>query len=76
MYTNFHLKENFVGPSLYLRIALTLQGGGSYKLKLHKNQTIYFFIYLFTVRDLSLETDKIYPSTRLFTNYYYNEKGT
>ena len=25
---------------------------------------IYVFVYLFTVQDLSLETDKIYPSAR------------
>ena len=30
-----------------------------------QNYEDYSFIYLFTVRDLSLETDKIYPSTRL-----------
>ena len=31
--------------------------------------SIYLFIYLFTARDLSLETDKIYPSTRLLSNF-------
>ena len=31
---------------------------------------LYLFIYLFTDRDLSLETDNNYPSTRLFTNFY------
>ena len=30
---------------------------------------IYLFIYLFTVRDLSLETDKTYPSTRLLLTF-------
>ena len=29
---------------------------------------IYFF-YLFTVRDISLETDNVYPSTRLLLNF-------
>ena len=31
---------------------------------------IYLFIYLFTDRDLNLEMDNTYPSTRLFTNFY------
>ena len=40
------------------------------------NETETFVINLFTDRDLSLETGKTYPSTRLFTNFsttkYYN----
>ena len=30
---------------------------------------IYLFIYLFTDRDLSLEADNTYPSTRLLPNF-------
>ena len=30
----------------------------------------YLFIYLITDRDLSLEADNTYPSTRIFTNFY------
>ena len=30
---------------------------------------MYLFIYLFTAGDLSLDTDKIYPSTRLLLTF-------
>ena len=34
-----------------------------------RNELFIIFFFLFTARDLSLETDKIYPSFKLFTNF-------